>query len=136
MSGEAVKVVVRCRPMNTREKDLKCEVIVNIDNTKGTCGLTCLEEPNSMPKNFTFDGAYGMDSNTESIYNDLGFPLVESVCEGYNGTVFAYGQTGCGKSFSMQGTPSQKGIIPRAFEVKKFDFNLIVITKRKNNFRY
>ncbi|GBN34502.1 Kinesin-like protein KIF17, partial [Araneus ventricosus] len=42
-----------------------------------------------------------------------------SVTEGYNGTVFAYGQTGCGKSFTMQGIthpPSQKGIIPRAFE--------------------
>lgn len=39
--------------------------------------------------------------------------------EGYNCTVFAYGQTGCGKSFSMQGVespPSQRGIIPRAFE--------------------
>lgn len=39
--------------------------------------------------------------------------------EGYNGTVFAYGQTGCGKSFTMQGIedpPSQRGVIPRAFE--------------------
>ena len=41
--------------------------------------------------------------------------------EGYNSTVFAYGQTGCGKSFTMQGVrdpPSQKGMIPRSFEVK------------------
>ena len=39
--------------------------------------------------------------------------------EGYNSTVFAYGQTGCGKSFTMQGVPqpaAQRGIIPRAFE--------------------
>ena len=39
--------------------------------------------------------------------------------EGYNGTVFAYGQTGCGKSFTMQGVdspPAQRGIIPRAFQ--------------------
>jgi hypothetical protein len=44
---------------------------------------------------------------------------VQGVLEGYNGTVFAYGQTGCGKSFSMQGIPdppTQRGIIPRAFE--------------------
>jgi hypothetical protein len=44
------------------------------------------------------------------------------VCEGYNGTVFAYGQTGCGKSFTMQGlkdNQAQKGIIARAFEVNK-----------------
>lgn len=44
---------------------------------------------------------------------------MQGVLEGYNSTVFAYGQTGCGKSFSMQGVedpPSQRGIIPRAFE--------------------
>lgn len=56
--------------------------------------LICPEEPDQPPKSFTFDGAYGIDSNTETIYSDVGFPLVESVCEGYNGTVFAYGQTG------------------------------------------
>lgn len=45
--------------------------------------------------------------------------LVQGVLEGYNGTVFAYGQTGCGKSFTMQGIPNpptQRGIIPRSFE--------------------
>jgi kinesin family member 17 len=63
--------------------------------------IVCLEEQKSPPKVFTFDGAYGIDSFTENIYNDLGFSLVESVCEGYNGTIFAYGQTGCGKSFTM-----------------------------------
>ena len=43
----------------------------------------------------------------------------QGVLEGYNGTIFAYGQTGCGKSFSMQGIhdpPTQRGIIPRSFE--------------------
>ena len=41
--------------------------------------LNCLEEPKQPPKQFTFDGAYGIDSTTEMIYNDVGFPLVESV---------------------------------------------------------
>ena len=53
-------------------------------------------------KNFTFDGTYGVDSNTAAIYDDIAYNLVEGVIEGYNGTVFAYGQTGCGKSFTMQ----------------------------------
>ena len=47
------------------------------------------------------------------------FSIVQGVLEGYNGTIFAYGQTGCGKSFSMQGITdpaTQRGIIPRAFE--------------------
>nr|KAG5694636.1 hypothetical protein BaRGS_014731 [Batillaria attramentaria] len=68
---------------------------------------------------FTFDGAFFTDSTTEAIYNDIAYPLVEGVTEGYNGTIFAYGQTGCGKSFSMQGItdpPTQRGIIPRAFD--------------------
>lgn len=76
-------------------------------------------DPSAPPKNFTFDGAYGTDSTTETIYNEIAYPLVEGVLEGYNGTVFAYGQTGCGKSFTMQGIKepaTQRGIIPRSFE--------------------
>ncbi|KAJ6224199.1 hypothetical protein RDWZM_002744 [Blomia tropicalis] len=118
MTSEAVKVIVRCRPVNQREKDLKCKTIVSIDPS---CGQCCLLNPNDQsapPKVFAFDGAYYIDSGTEQIYNEIVFPIVESVTEGYNGTVFAYGQTGCGKSFTMQGSsePSNRGIIPRAFE--------------------
>ena len=71
------------------------------------------------PKLFTFDGVYYISDTTQQIYEDICFPLVEGVLEGYNGTVFAYGQTGCGKSFSMMGVTDpleNKGIIPRAFE--------------------
>lgn len=89
-----------------------------MDGSKGSCEIS---KPKSKdpPKAFTFDGAYFVDSTTETIYNDIGYPLVDGVLEGYNGTIFAYGQTGCGKSFSMQGItdpPTQRGIIPRAFE--------------------
>ncbi|XP_066978670.1 osmotic avoidance abnormal protein 3-like [Macrobrachium rosenbergii] len=115
---ETVKVIVRCRPMNKRERDLNCECVVQMSNNTA-CLLTNPADPNAEPKSFAFDGAYFTDSTTEGIYNDVAFPLVESVLEGYNGTVFAYGQTGCGKSFTMQGVtdpPTQRGIIPRAFE--------------------
>ena len=50
---------------------------------------------------------------------DICFPLVEGVLDGYNGTVFAYGQTGCGKSYTMMGVENpaaNKGVIPRAFD--------------------
>lgn len=70
------------------------------------------------PKLFTFDGVYYTDSTTQQIYEDICFPLVSGVLDGYNGTVFAYGQTGCGKSFTMMGVevPAvNQGIIPRAF---------------------
>ncbi|GFS24814.1 kinesin-like protein [Elysia marginata] len=116
--AECVKVIVRCRPMNTREKDLKCGTVVSMDSKRGQCSIVNPGDKKAPPKNFTFDGAYFTDSTTEAIYNEIAYPLVEGVTEGYNGTIFAYGQTGCGKSFSMQGVTNpetQRGIIPRAF---------------------
>ena len=53
--------------------------IVQIDTKKSQVGLITVEEPKDPPKQFTFDGAYGIDSTTETIYNDVGFALVESV---------------------------------------------------------
>ena len=53
------------------------------------------------------------------MYQSAAYPIVESVLEGYNGTVFAYGQTGTGKTFTMEGRQDDsvlKGIIPRAIE--------------------
>ena len=55
------------------------------------------------PKMFTFDSVYGADSVQEEIYLDSGYPIIESVLEGYNGTIFAYGQTGSGKTHTMEG---------------------------------
>eukprot|EP00055_Hartaetosiga_balthica_P007617 m.26433 g.26433 ORF g.26433 m.26433 type:complete len:1233 (+) comp5858_c0_seq1:355-4053(+) len=118
MSEETVRVIVRCRPLNRREKDLKCKVVVDVFNDFGQVALA-KPGSNDPPKKFTFDGAYGVDSNSKMIYEDMGFPLIEAVLEGYNGTVFAYGQTGCGKSFTMEGIPNppeHRGITPRSFE--------------------
>ncbi|KAH1164862.1 hypothetical protein KIL84_021327 [Mauremys mutica] len=119
MASEAVKVIVRCRPMNEREKALSCQAVVGMDSPRGQCFIQNPGATDEPPKQFTFDGAYYESHNTEQIYNEIAYPLVEGVTEGYNGTIFAYGQTGSGKSFTMQGIvdpPTQKGIIPRAFE--------------------
>ena len=69
-------------------------------------------------RQFTYDSVYGMDSTQKAIYDETAFPLVESVLNGYNGTIFAYGQTGCGKTHTMMGLPDDenKGIIPKAFD--------------------
>ncbi|XP_008836817.1 kinesin-like protein KIF17 isoform X4 [Nannospalax galili] len=119
MASESVKVVVRCRPMNQRERELNCQAVVTVDCARGQCFIQNPGAADEPPKQFTFDGAYYMDHFTEQIYNEIAYPLVEGVTEGYNGTIFAYGQTGSGKSFTMQGLPEppcQRGIIPRAFE--------------------
>ncbi|KAG5450088.1 Kinesin-like protein kif17 [Clonorchis sinensis] len=119
MAAESVRVIVRCRPLNTRELELECKKIIEIVGETGQCSIKHPSDKKCPPKNFFFDGAFDMSSTTEQIYSDICYPLVEGVTEGYNGTIFAYGQTGCGKSFTMQGLPedaSQRGIIPRAFD--------------------
>lgn len=119
MAAECVKVIVRCRPMNEREYSLKCECVLEMIAARAQCAISNPHDKKAPPKHFTFDGAYFTESTTENIYNEIAYPLVEGVTEGYNGTIFAYGQTGCGKSFTMQGItdpPTQRGIIPRAFD--------------------
>ncbi|XP_031627894.1 osmotic avoidance abnormal protein 3 isoform X2 [Contarinia nasturtii] len=124
--AENVKVIVRCRPMNEKERNMKCKNIIKV----AKC-MVSIQNPADLTapsKEFRFDSAYDAKSSTESIYNDICYPLVENVLEGYNGTVFAYGQTGCGKSHTMQGpdVPSgilltseqiaQRGLISRSFD--------------------
>ncbi|CAH8587021.1 unnamed protein product [Schistosoma rodhaini] len=119
MDSEAVKVIVRARPLNEREQLLKCDNILEVISDTGQCSIACPNDKKRPPKVFFFDGSYDENSTTEQIYNDACYSLVEGVTEGYNGTIFAYGQTGCGKSYTMQGVvepPFQKGVIPRAFD--------------------
>ncbi|XP_067101509.1 kinesin-like protein KIF17 [Osmerus mordax] len=119
MASESVRVVVRCRPMNDRENALSCKMVVTMDLSRCQCFIVKPGATDEPPKQFTFDGTYFIDQTTEQMYNEIAYPLVESVTEGYNGTIFAYGQTGSGKSFTMQGAAEpapQRGVIPRAFE--------------------
>lgn len=116
MLFEAVKVIVRCRPLNNREKVLNCKDVVRIIPYRGQCSISNPSKVKDPPKNFFFDGAFDSNATSEQIYADIAYPLVEGVTEGYNGTIFAYGQTGSGKTFTMQGVANDlpnKGIISR-----------------------
>jgi hypothetical protein len=71
------------------------------------------------PKQFTFDSVFDWTSSQQSIYEDTSAPIISDVLEGYNGTIFAYGQTGTGKTHTMTGKEDdhkERGIMPRAFE--------------------
>lgn len=71
------------------------------------------------PKQFTFDLTYGDDATQENIYKETSSPIINNVLEGYNGTIFAYGQTGTGKTHTMTGlvgNEQERGIMPRSFE--------------------
>ena len=69
-----------------------------------------------LPKTFTFDNVFDWTSTQGQVYEETARPIVDSVLEGYNGTVFAYGQTGTGKTHTMDGGAGDTGIIPRTFQ--------------------
>ncbi|XP_069507116.1 kinesin-like protein KIF3B isoform X2 [Ambystoma mexicanum] len=119
-SSETVRVVVRCRPMNSKEVAGGYEKVVEVNvkfgqvavkNSRGTT--------NELPKTFTFDAVYDSNSKQVELYDETFRPLVDSVLQGFNGTIFAYGQTGTGKTFTMEGVrndPEKRGVIPNSFE--------------------
>uniref|UniRef100_A0A667YL99 Kinesin-like protein n=1 Tax=Myripristis murdjan TaxID=586833 RepID=A0A667YL99_9TELE len=116
--SDNVKVVVRCRPLNQKEKMMGHKQAVSVDEIRGTITVNKLETSNEPPKTFTFDTVFGPDSKQLDVYNLTARPIIDSVLEGYNGTIFAYGQTGTGKTFTMEGVravPELRGIIPNSF---------------------
>lgn len=121
----SVKVAVRVRPFNQREKDMDAKLIVQMEGKK----TRLITVKNSKEQNdgtrekykdFTFDYSYWSfdhgDSHyasQEQVFVDLGLDVIDSAFEGYNACVFAYGQTGSGKTFTMMGSPEYQGLIPR-----------------------
>ncbi|KAI3364122.1 hypothetical protein L3Q82_010799, partial [Scortum barcoo] len=67
-------------------------------------------------KSFSFDRVFTAEETTNQLYQDIAKPLVVSTVEGYNGTIFAYGQTSSGKTFTMMGSDRIPGVIPLAVE--------------------
>lgn len=117
--SENIRVVVRCRPLNEKEQAAGCQSIVSVDPVQGSITVTNTHSSHGEPpKMFTFDTVFGADSNQMEVYNQAARPIIENVLEGYNGTIFAYGQTGTGKTYTMAGDrsiPELKGIIPNSF---------------------
>lgn len=98
MPNECIQVVVRMRPFNSKEKSEGRGPIIEMAmdiNQIAIKNPDDIDNPN--PKSFTFDAVYDSDTQQRPFYDESCFQLVESVLEGFNGTIFAYGQTGCGK---------------------------------------
>lgn len=111
-----IKVVCRFRPLNERERDMNLGTCVEFAPDGTQVVVACASESEG-PLKFSFDHIFPPDSLQVDVYEAAAKPIVESVLEGFNGTVFAYGQTGSGKTFTMAGASlddeSLKGIIPR-----------------------
>uniref|UniRef100_A0A8C8SJT7 Kinesin-like protein KIF16B n=1 Tax=Pelusios castaneus TaxID=367368 RepID=A0A8C8SJT7_9SAUR len=125
----SVKVAVRVRPMNRREKDLDAKFIISMEKNKTT--ITNIKIPEGgtgdlgreRTKSFTYDFSYfSADSKSpiyvsqEVVFKNLGTDVLKSAFEGYNACIFAYGQTGSGKSYTMMGNAGDAGLIPRICE--------------------
>ncbi|XP_058472234.1 kinesin-like protein KIF3B isoform X2 [Solea solea] len=103
-----------------REEMSGCENVLAVDEKRGQITIRNPRAPPDEPmKVFTFDVVHGFESKQRDIYEDAVRPLVESVLQGFNGTIFAYGQTGTGKTHTMQGVsgdPEKSGVIPNSFQ--------------------
>nr|XP_060614908.1 kinesin-like protein KIF1B isoform X16 [Anolis sagrei ordinatus] len=124
MSGASVKVAVRVRPFNSREtgKESKCIIQMQGNSTS----ILNPKNPKEPPKSFSFDYSYWSHTSSDDpcfasqnqVYNDIGKEMLLHAFEGYNVCIFAYGQTGAGKSYTMMGKQeeNQAGIIPQLCE--------------------
>ncbi|KAG2176117.1 hypothetical protein INT43_005350 [Umbelopsis isabellina] len=139
-SGEdTVKVTVRCRPPSKTEIAKKSESCWDIDSENSRISLTdeWAAKPGKVRKDFLYDHVYYGSDNC-LLYEHSVRPVIQSTMDGYNGTVFAYGQTASGKTYigkyecwsgvifiafmiqflnehkSCLGTEEEQGVIPRA----------------------
>lgn len=116
------QVVLRIRPPLPREleSERNYQEIVRTEGSK-VCSINENPDDGNNVYNthrFTFDRVYDQDATQEEIYKQTAREAVVSTLQGYNATVLAYGQTGTGKTFSMEGFDSRelRGIIPRSVE--------------------
>ncbi|XP_042187524.1 centromere-associated protein E isoform X5 [Oncorhynchus tshawytscha] len=112
----AVKVCVRVRPLIERE-ETAAESAESVKFYWKTDKKTIHQvDDGNLTKNFSFDRVFSAEETTLQLYQELAKPLVVSTVEGYNGTIFAYGQTSSGKTFTMMGSSLTPGVIPLAME--------------------
>ncbi|XP_026711371.1 kinesin-like protein KIF1A isoform X10 [Athene cunicularia] len=124
MAGASVKVAVRVRPFNSREMSRESKCIIQMSGSTTT--ILNPKQPKETPKSFSFDYSYWSHTtpadinyaSQKQVYCDIGEEMLQHAFEGYNVCIFAYGQTGAGKSYTMMGKQEkdQQGIIPQLCE--------------------
>jgi kinesin family protein 16B len=126
-----VRVAVRVRPFNGRERQLDSRLVVEMAGETQVSLLPAVQEGQAAafagdkhkPHNFAFDHAYWSHdpgdrhyTPQDRVFTDLGQDVVKNAFGGYNVCVFAYGQTGSGKTYTMMGSEKDRGLIPRICE--------------------
>ena len=116
MSTVNVKVVARIRPQNKIESSRGGKPCVNVQRDGKEVFLSTDDQGEFR---FTFDRVFGPTSKQKDVFEYIGRPVIDGIFKGYNGTIFAYGQTSSGKTHTMSGADGsianmeQQGVIPR-----------------------
>lgn len=105
-NSENIKVCIRVRPQG-KDNDFS----LRVDSKKN---LLEISENTRETQQFAFDNVFDQSVSQEKIFNSIAQEAVDMVCQGYNATIFAYGATSSGKTYTMFGAPTKQGIIPRS----------------------
>ncbi|XP_052770351.1 kinesin-like protein KIF11-B [Mya arenaria] len=123
--NQHIQVAVRLRPINSTERKQSSYSVVDGNAEKKEVTVKERLGVNPTTKTFNFDHVFPQDVKQQQVYKSIVSPIIDEVLDGYNCTIFAYGQTGTGKTFTMEGERSDDpnmsweddpltGVIPRA----------------------
>ncbi|GJN36240.1 hypothetical protein PR202_gb25082 [Eleusine coracana subsp. coracana] len=122
--GVNVQVILRCRPLSDEETKSNTPVVISCNERRREVAATQIIANKQIDRTFAFDKVFGPSSKQKDLFEQSISPIVNEVLEGYNCTIFAYGQTGTGKTYTMEGggtrktkngeLPTDAGVIPRA----------------------
>ncbi|KAK7284846.1 hypothetical protein RJT34_19599 [Clitoria ternatea] len=124
--GVNVQVLLRCRPFSDEELRTNAPQVVTCNDFNREVSVSQSIAGKHIDRVFTFDKVFGPSAQQKDLYEQAVTPIVNEVLEGFNCTIFAYGQTGTGKTYTMEGEckrsksgpngelPPEAGVIPRA----------------------
>ncbi|KAG5083963.1 hypothetical protein JHK82_054129 [Glycine max] len=124
--GVNVQVLLRCRPFSDEELRSNAPQVVTCNEYNREVAVSQSIAGKHIDRVFTFDKVFGPSAQQRDLYDQAVTPIVNEVLEGFNCTIFAYGQTGTGKTYTMEGEckkaksgpngelPPGAGVIPRA----------------------
>lgn len=113
----SIQVVVRLRPMTETEKKFGTLPVVSASTNDGTVTVIKDKSARKARLTYSFDNVYTAFSTQEEVFDQTMLPVFDDVLQGYESTVFAYGQTGTGKTYTVEGdlsNPDLHGVIPRS----------------------
>ncbi|KAM6896971.1 LOW QUALITY PROTEIN: kinesin-like protein KIF19 [Xenentodon cancila] len=115
-----LQVALRIRPLSDAEQEEGATIVAHRVDDQMVVLMDPMEDPDdilranrSREKTYMFDVAFDFSASQEEVYRATTKGLIEGLISGYNATVFAYGPTGCGKTYTMLGTDKEPGIYVR-----------------------